>query len=138
MSDRYEHLLYHRHHVSAKRKTMSNDERAAQFGAFQALTGYEEGIEETARFVNARPVLTDDEQAALNQAFLQLTEQHQPLITVTYFVPDAYKEGGEYASCTGYFRFLDMQLQQLKMIDGTAILLEDICRLQMYSAAVKG
>ncbi len=134
MNERYKHLLYRPHHRSAKHKPMGNIERAAQFGAFQALTGYEEDIAETARLVYARPELTEDEQTALNQAFCRLKKQHQPLITVTYFVPDARKAGGAYVRRTGRFRFLDMELQQLKMTDGTAVLIGDICHIEWPSA----
>lgn len=135
MNDRYSHLLYRQHHRSAKHQPMSRIERAAQFGAFQALTGHEEDIAETARLVDARPELTEDEQRALNQAFCKLQVQQQPLITVTYFVPDGRKAGGAYVRRTGRFRFLDMELQQLKMTDGTAIFLGDICHMELQSTA---
>ncbi len=131
MNERYSDLLYRQRHRSAKHQPMSNMERAAQFGAFQALTGYEENIAETARWVEVRPTLTEDEQSALNQAFRQLQEQRQPLITVTYFVPDARKAGGTYVCRTGRFRFLDMESQQLKMTDGTTIFLGDICHMEL-------
>lgn len=135
MNDRYSHLLYRQHHRSVKHKPMRNIERAAQFAAFQALTGYEENIAETARFVDARHALTEDEQTALNQAFCQLQRQQQSLITVTYFVPDGRKAGGAYVRRTGRFRFLDLELQQLKLTDGTAICLGDICRMELQSTA---
>ena len=42
MTDSYEDILHLPHHVSAKRRRMSNAERAAQFSPFAALTSYGE------------------------------------------------------------------------------------------------
>ncbi len=41
------------HHVSAKHRQMPLADRAAQFSAFAALTGYDEEIDETARLTDA-------------------------------------------------------------------------------------
>lgn len=135
MNNRYKHLLYHLHHVSVKHPPMSNTERAAQFGAFQALSGYEEGIKETARTVDEQLKLTEEQQDNLNQVFQQLAELNRPLITVTYFVSDMRKAGGTYVRCTGHFRFLDMQENKLKFVEGMAILLPDICQVELLPDA---
>lgn len=41
------------HHVSLKRSRMSMHDRAAQFSAFAALTGFDSVIDETARMVES-------------------------------------------------------------------------------------
>ena len=43
----YEDIINLPHHVSKKHPQMSIEQRAAQFAAFAALTGYEEQIEKT-------------------------------------------------------------------------------------------
>lgn len=48
MTDKYDDIIELEHPISCKHPRMSLHERAAQFGAFAALTGHEEAIEETA------------------------------------------------------------------------------------------
>ena len=126
MNGKYDHIINHQHHVSVKRPRMSNYERAAQFGSFKALTGFEDGIEESARYVEERRPLTEVQQNALDKAFQKLSELELPLITVTYFVPDEKKSGGVYVQYTGYFRFLDMGEKRMKFADGKEISLDVI------------
>lgn len=126
MNGKYDHIINHQHHVSVKRPRMSNHERAAQFGSFKALTGFEDGIEESARYVEERQPLTEVQQNALDKAFQKLSELELPLITVTYFVPDEKKSGGVYAKYTGHFRFLDMGEKRMKFVEGKEISLDAI------------
>ncbi len=137
MNRRYQHLLEHPHHVSKKHIPMRQDERAAQFGAFQALTGYEEEIAETARLVDAVPQLTEDQQAALDDVFRQLPQLEHPLISLTYFVPDVCKKGGAYLQCIGHFRFLDMAERRLKLVEGNAVSIDEICEIVLLTAYPK-
>lgn len=44
-----EELIYRKHPEPKHHKRMSVEERAAQFSAFAALSGYEEAIRDTAR-----------------------------------------------------------------------------------------
>ena len=44
--EEYKDIIDLPHHVSKKHPQMSIEARAAQFGAFAALTGYEDEIEE--------------------------------------------------------------------------------------------
>lgn len=46
---RYDDIIDLPHHVSTVRRHMTQRERAAQFSPFAALSGYGEGIDETAR-----------------------------------------------------------------------------------------
>ena len=126
MNGKYDHIINHQHHVSVKRPRMSNYERAAQFGSFKALTGFEDGIEESAQYVEERQPLTEVQQNALDKVFQKLSELELPLITVTYFVPDEKKSGGVYVQYTGYFRFLDMGEKRMKFADGKEISLDVI------------
>lgn len=126
MNGKYDHIINHQHHVSVKRPRMSNYERAAQFGSFKALTGFEDEIEESARYVEERQTLTEAQQNALDEAFQKLSELELPLITVTYFVPDEKKSGGVYAKYTGHFRFLDMGGKRMKFAEGKEISLDVI------------
>ena len=46
---KYDSILHHTRVYSAKHPPMSNQERAAQFAPFAALTGLDAAVEETAR-----------------------------------------------------------------------------------------
>ena len=48
MTTKYDDIIHLPHPTSHKHPRMSLHDRAAQFGAFAALTGHEEAIEETA------------------------------------------------------------------------------------------
>ena len=126
MKGKYDHIITHQHHVSAKRPRMSNYERAAQFSSFKALTGFEDEIEESARYVEERQPLTEMQRTALDEAFQKLSELELPLITVTYFVPDEKKSGGVYAKYMGHFRFLDMGEKRMKFAEGKEISIADV------------
>ncbi len=51
---KYDDIIHLSHHQSIKRAHMSLHDRAAQFGAFAALTGHEEAIDETAEAARIR------------------------------------------------------------------------------------
>ncbi|MBQ9111391.1 MAG: hypothetical protein IJY06_08530 [Oscillospiraceae bacterium] len=130
MSERYRHIIDHPHHISPTRRRMSNYERAAQFGSFKALTGFEDGIEESARYVEKRQELTEMQLNALDAAFQKLSGLDLPLITVTHFIPDAKKTGGSYVRYTGHFRFLDMGEQKMKFAEEMEISLDAVMNVE--------
>ena len=106
---KYEDVIRRQHPTSKKHPRMSNMNRAAQFAPFAALTDYEESIEETARLTDSRIELGEDEIAEINERlnFIQEHIKERPKVTVTYFQPDAKKEGGEYLTATGRVRWID-------------------------------
>jgi hypothetical protein len=124
----YDDIINLPHHVSSNHAPMSLDQRAAQFAPFAALTGYDEEIEETARFVDEKLPLDDDRLDKLNKG-LQYLDEHQsekPLVTVTHFVADKQKSGGTYQIYTGNLRFFDSVELVLKFTDRTEIAVEDL------------
>lgn len=102
---------------------MSRHDRAAQFSPFAALVGYDDEVAETARLVDSRIELTEDEIFALNDNLNRLLDElpEQPVIRVTYFVPDARKAGGSYVEKTGTVRIYDSYEQTLVFHDGERI-----------------
>jgi len=116
------------HHVSAKRRQMLLADRAAQFSAFAALTGYDEEIDETARLTDTREARSEDDIAELDAAFQRLLsmESEQPTVTVSYFQPDERKEGGKYVIYTGVFRHFDATENKLIFTDSTRIPVQNI------------
>ena len=129
----YEDIRNHKRYQLKHHTPMSLESRAAQFAPFAALVGYDEEIGEAARSTDGREELSEDAIDALNQAFQKLLEheEERPLVTVTYFQPDAKKDGGRYMTYTGNFRFYDAEKRVMKFVDGMVISVEQMCRIEM-------
>ncbi len=129
---KYDDIIHLPHHVSAKHPQMPALDRAAQFSPFAALTGYETAIAETARLVDRRIELDENRKEELDEK-LQMAREQLPLepeIAVTYFVPDAKKDGGAYVQTIGIIKKLDDIGQRIIMKDGTVIPICDIYGLE--------
>ncbi len=129
----YEDIQNHKRYQLKHHTPMSLESRAAQFAPFAALVGYDEEIGEAARSTDGREELSEDAIDALNQAFQKLLEheEERPLVTVTYFQPDAKKDGGRYMTYTGNFRFYDAEKRVMKFVDGMVIGVGQVCRIEM-------
>lgn len=129
----YEDIRNHERYQLKHHTPMSLESRAAQFAPFAALVGYDEEIGEAARSTDGREELSEDAIDALNQAFQKLLEheEERPLVTVTYFQPDAKKDGGRYMTYTGNFRFYDAEKRVMKFVDGMVISVEQMCRIEI-------
>jgi len=127
-NDQYKDIIDLPHHVSAIRPRMSMIDRAAQFSPFAALTGYDAAIKETGRLTDRRIELSEEERAVLDrkQSILMEHLTSRPEVTVTYFVPDEYKEGGAYVTVTGQAKKVDEVNRLLILTDGTRITLDEI------------
>ena len=129
----YEDIRNHERYQLKHHTPMSLESRAAQFAPFAALVGYDEEIGEAARSTDGREELSEDAIDALNQAFQKLLEHEEErlLVTVTYFQPDAKKDGGRYMTYTGNFRFSDAEKRVMTYVDGMVIGVEQVCRIEM-------
>ena len=98
---------------------MSLYERAAQFSPFATLTGYEDAVEETARLTDARLELSEDMKTILNEKMQMIVDNMgaDPIVTITYFVPDRKKAGGAYVDVTGIVKEIDEYERCIVMTD---------------------
>lgn len=129
---KYDNIINLPHHQSKKRKHMSSLERAAQFGAFRALTGYEDEIAETARWTDEKSELDEYAKTEIN-AKLQYINTHIDdclEIAVTYFVPDEKKSGGTYITKIGVVSKIKEYERQLVFNDGAEIPIDEIFSVQ--------
>ena len=130
--EKYEDIINLPHHVSATRPQMSMIDRAAQFSPFAALTGYDEAVKETARLTDARIELDDGTKIILSdklQMAMEMADQ-EPIITVTYFVPDQNKAGGAYVDSTGIIKRIDEYERKVIFVDKTSIPIDDIYAIE--------
>lgn len=124
--NRYSTIMNLSHHVSAKRAPMSMYKRAAQFSSFDALTGFDECIEEETRLTDSMKELTQDEMDELNAAMARLLEGESSEVEVLYFRPDEKKAGGRYDTYRGAFRRLDVERELLLFQGKTSLPLKSI------------
>lgn len=128
----YEDIIHLSHHVSPKRPQMSMKDRAAQFAPFAALTGHEEAVRETARLTDSKIELDENEIQLLDQKLQYLEAQaKQPVIEITYFLPDQRKSGGAYVDVQGRIKRIDPYSHSLRMEDGTEIPITDILKIDL-------
>jgi hypothetical protein len=117
----YKDIIDLPHHQAEGRKHMSLYDRAAQFSAFAALSGYDDIIAESGRLTSNKIELPEDIQDELDRKFALLismtNEGYRPDVTVSYFVPDKTKEGGSYESYTGDIKRIETTSKQLMFYD---------------------
>ncbi len=133
MSHNYEDMLEIERPVSSRRSHLSSADRAAQFSAFAALTGFDDAVRETARLTDTRVILDENEKALLNEK-LMLLQKTQSLVILTYFKPDESKAGGSYVTISDQVKKIDLQAQSIQLEGGTAILIEDVIGLDILAA----
>ena len=96
------------HWDSPKHPRMSPQERAAQFSPYSAVVGYGDMVK--------------DEAMELEQALYRLSKQtgqgERPLCTITCFVPDERKEGGETVTITEAVRRIDPTRRKIILARG--------------------
>lgn len=124
----YDDIINLPHHISKKHPQMSLYARSAQFAPFAALTGYEEAVKETARETNERIDIEDELKSILDGKLQIILEQikNHPEISITYFIADSKKNGGEYVTVTGLVKKVDLYNQYIYLIDNTEIPINEI------------
>ena len=124
----YDDIINLPHHISKKHPQMSLYARSAQFAPFAALTGYEEAVKETARETNERIDIEDELKSILDGKLQIILEQikNHPEISITYFIADSKKNGGEYVTVTGFVKKVDLYNQYIYLVDNNEIPINEI------------
>ena len=125
----YADMLRLPRHISPRRQPMTRLNRAAQFAPFDALAGYSEAVQETARLTDRRVGPDEDSLARLNRRLQLLAAalaDSRPEVTFLCFIPDEKKDGGAYRRVTGRVRRMDKAGQRILLMDGTSIPMDSI------------
>ena len=109
---------------------MPNYERAAQFAPYAALSGYDGAVRETARLTQTRIELDDYEIAKLDGLLKTMAAKLSQIFSVTYFIQDKRKTGGEYISVAVRFGKFDELNGVLITSDGLSIPVRDIIAIE--------
>ena len=131
-TDKYNDIINLPHHRSEKHPRMTMINRAAQFSPFAALTGHDAAIKETARLTDERIELDESAKAIIDERLQYIEENIKsvPVVTITYFVPDERKSGGEYLTVTGKVKKIDSSTNCIIMTDGAAISIYEILNIE--------
>ena len=127
-SNKYDDMIYLPNPTPTCKPRMSLHDRAAQFSPFAALTGYEDAVEETARLTDTRLELSEDMKTILNEKMQMIVDNMDadPIVTITYFVPDKKKEGGVYVDVTGIVKEINEYERCIVMTDKKKIPIEQL------------
>ena len=131
---KYDDIISLPHHVSKKHPQMSIEARSAQFAPFAALTGHSDAIKETARLTNER-IEIDEELKAIIDNKLQIIQEQissRPEVSITYFMPDEKKNGGEYVTVVGNVKKIDKYKQVIILTDNTVIPINEMIDVTEY------
>ena len=111
---------------------MAMIDRAAQFAPFAALTGYDDAICETGRLTGTKLDLSDETKERIDIKINYLIDnmEENPEVTITYFVPDKKKAGGEYVKITDTIKKIDQYEHILIMESGVKISLFEILSIE--------
>lgn len=131
-SHKYDDIINMSHHVSALHPQMSLHDRAAQFSPFAALTGYDDAVAETARLTDRRIELDEYEKMVLDDMLKKAESDTLSKYSITYFIPDKLKSGGEYVSVTGSIKKIDRYKRLIVMSDEKCISMDDILSIEYF------
>lgn len=127
---RYDAILYREHPVSQEHASMPLRERAAQFAAFKALTGFEEEIGERGRYTETAAEQDESRKEQLGLCLQRLLLSPGTEAVFVWFEPDARKAGGRYRRTRGALQKTDELGRTLVLYSGERIPLEALCDIE--------
>lgn len=124
----YDDIIDLPHYVSNTHPRMSLENRSVQFSPFAALTGYSDSIKETERLTQEKIIFDEEHLEILDSKLLILNNKikTKPEVTIIYFVPDIYKQGGVYKTINTSIKRIDFVKRQIILINNQKILIDDI------------
>lgn len=128
MNNNYNDIINLPHYEPKNHKRMSMESRSAQFAPFSALDGYDEEVKETARLTSKRIEIDEELKQDINNKLniIKNNIKNKPLVTLTYFIYDNKKNGGEYKEITNYVKKIDVNDNIIVLIDNTKIPIKEI------------
>ncbi|MEE3393104.1 MAG: hypothetical protein VZR00_05535 [Lachnospiraceae bacterium] len=134
----YSSIIDMPHHVSKVHPQMPILERAAQFAPFDALTGFDESIDEAGRRTENRIELFESRKEEIDRVLQEIghminasalkdtAKDPLPRVSIKYFKPDARKSGGRYITAADTVIKIDSCERNIYMSDGTVIPIDDL------------
>ena len=133
----YDDMLYLPHPEPKTHPRMPIETRAAQFAPFSALTGFDDAVNEMARYTEFMPEVTEEEKERIDAALQQLQQSSDETETVlTYYRPDPRKEGGALLTAVGSIRRINVVRSTITLADGTTVPFSRIVRLEILTSQI--
>jgi len=121
----YSDIIDLSHWQSPAHPHMSLYDRAAQFCAYKAVTGFEDMVIEEARLTDDMHEPGEAELDLLNRKLSLITEAvagaSHPLLTFIVFVPDEHKAGGRYISITDTVKKVDETARRIFLASQSSV-----------------
>jgi len=106
--------------------------RAAQFAPYAALTGFGSLVEETARLTKRRIEPDEGIKEDIDRKIQYLKDHMKDTqISIVYFKPDPYKEGGEYVTHRGTLADIREFEREFLFEDDTLVPIDDIYAIEI-------
>lgn len=130
--DKYKDMIYMDRPISKKHTPMPLENRAAQFAPFAALTGYDDAVNETSRLTVNKIELSEEKKAELDLTLSNLNSviTTNPKASITYFVPDSLKAGGDYVTVNASISKIDSVSRTIILMDRSVIAIDDIISIE--------
>lgn len=128
---KFDDIINQEYVKNPNRRHMSMIERAAQFGAFKAVSGHEDALHETARLTDEKMELDEYTKQELNGRLNFLADHidEDIEVSITYFVPDDKKSGGAYQTVDGLLTKIK-DFERVVIVDGVEIPIDDILAIE--------
>ena len=127
--DKYTSIINLKHYEPKNHKRMPLSKRASQFMPFAALTGYDTSIKEEGRITSKKIELSTDDIININNKINTINKD--TLVSITYFIPDRYKEGGKYITKKDIITKIDSYNQTVITKNKTIIPINDILDIEI-------
>lgn len=131
--DKYDDIINLPHYEPKYHPRMSKYKRSAQFAPFAALVGYDEQVQECSRLTDERLEIDDELKEKINYKLNKINEliKNNPVVEITYFIPDVKKDGGKYITEKGNVKRIDYINRFIKFTDNKKIILDDVIDIQI-------
>ena len=131
--DKYDDIINLPHYEPKYHPRMSKYKRSAQFAPFAALVGYDEQVQECSRLTDKRLKIDDELKEKINYKLNKINEliKNNPVVEITYFIPDVKKDGGKYITEKGNVKRIDYINRFIKFTDNKKIILDDVIDIKI-------
>ena len=131
--DKYDDIINLPHYEPKYHPRMSKYKRSAQFVPFAALVGYDEQVKECSRLTDERLEIDDELKEKINYKLNKINEliKNNPVVEITYFIPDVKKDGGKYITEKGNVKRIDYINRFIKFTDNKKIILDDVIDIKI-------
>ena len=139
MTSAYSDIIDMEYHGTTTHIPLPMDKRAAQFSPFAALSGYGDRIDEEMRYTDGQMELTEEKMEEINRGILHLTEllaNNKPAeALITWFIPDATKDGGMYKTDKVRVKKIDRLHRAIVTRENKEILIDSIIEILLDNEA---